>query len=124
MALHRVTITVTDATGGSGTATANSTSTKVVRGWIVGVYLKYTDIPPATSDVTIAGADISPAQAIITVTDANTDGWFHPLHQAQDEDGTDFVGQGVPIIIADRIIVTIAQANNNDGVTATILYED
>ncbi len=124
MALHREEIVVTGTTGGAGTSTANKTSTKVVRGWIVGVYIQYDGSPPATSDVTIVGADITPAQDIITVTDANTDDWFHPLHQAQDESGANLTGQGVPIIVAERIKVTLAQANDDDGVTVTILYEN
>lgn len=123
MTLHRETVTVTGATGGSGVATANKTSTRVVRGWIVAVYLEYTDSPPVTTDVTIEGSEISPAQPVLTLSNANTDGWKFPLHQAQDENGDDLVGQGKPIIIADKIKVTIAQADNNDGVTVTILYD-
>ena len=42
MSLHRETIVVTGTTGGAGISTANATSTKLVRGWIVGIYLEYT----------------------------------------------------------------------------------
>lgn len=123
--IRRETITVTGAAGGAGVATANTTSTVVINGIIRAIYLAYTGSPPAgTTDVTIVGAS-SPALAILTVSDAATDGWFYPMWQADDAaDGSDITNQGTPVVCDDRITVTIAQANNDDGVVATIVYED
>ena len=52
-----------------------------------------------------------------------TDGWFFPVAQSQDQTGTDIIGQGSPILIQDYISVTIAQANDADGVTVTLVFE-
>ena len=123
--IRRETITVTGATGGAGTATANTVTDNPINGTIRAVYLAYTDSPPAgTSDVTVAG-NSSPALAILTVSNGSTDGWRYPMWQADDAaDATDITNHGAPVIVDDRIKVTIAQANNDDGVVATIVYED
>ena len=124
MALQREIITVSGASGGAGTATANTTTSKVIKGWVVAVYLEYTDSPPsATTDVVITEAKVAQPQNILTLTNEATDGWRFPLHQAQDEDGSDLFGAGMPIIVADKIIVTITGANNSDGVVVTLLID-
>jgi len=124
MALHREPITVSGSTGGAGVSTATTTTDKVIRGWITAIYLEYTGSPPAaTTDVTIAEAIVDDPQTILTITNGATDGWYYPLHQAQDETGTDLFGTGMPIIVADKIIATIAQANDDDGVIVTLIYE-
>lgn len=120
--VRRKTITLTGATGGSGSATATTTTDYTIEGVIRAVYVEYTDSPPATTDVTIEGAT-TPAVPILTLTNANTSGWFHPMHQADNTAGSAITNQGMPIAIEDRVSVTIAQANNDDGVTVTIVYE-
>jgi hypothetical protein len=46
------------------------------------------------------------------------------MNQAVIADGTDITNQGAPIVVAgDDIVVTLAQANNDDGVTVVIDYE-
>lgn len=122
--INRITVTVTGATGGAGVATANTTSSELVEGTIRGVYLAYTDSPPAgTTDVTIAEAYNSPAAAILTVSNAATDAWFYPMAQACNQAAATITNQGAPIVVKDYLKVTIAQANNDDGVVATIVYE-
>lgn len=124
MAIRRETISATGATGGAGVATASAVSTHPISGHICGVYLAYLDSPPAgTTDVTVAGTT-TPAVPILTVANAATDGWFYPMAQAKNQSGTDITGMGLPIAIEDYITVTIAQANNGDGVTATIIWDD
>lgn len=86
------------------------------------VYLDYLDSPPGTTDVTVAEATNSPAMPILTVTDAATAGWFQPLAQAESTAGAAFTGQAMGIAVNDYVSVTIAQANDGDGVTATIVY--
>jgi len=114
---------VTGAAGGAGAATANASSARPVIGVIHAVYLAYTSSPPGTTDVTIAEANNSPAITVLTVTNAATDGWFHPMAQAQNQTAADITNQGNPIAVSDYIQVTIAQANDDDGVTATIVYD-
>lgn len=125
MAIRRTTVTVTGAAGGAGTATANTTSSVIVNGCINAVYLQYTDSPPgATTDVTIAEAFNSPAMPILTVANAATDGWFFPMAQAVNQANTAISGMGAEIYVADYVKVTIAQANDADGVIATIVWDD
>lgn len=125
MAIQREVITVTGATGGAGVATASAVSTNILIGHIRAVYLEYTDSPPAsTCDVTIVENTNSPAMSILTITDAATDGWFYPMAQADNQAGTDITNQGTPIPVMDYVKVTIAQVNNDDGVTVTIVWDD
>jgi hypothetical protein len=118
------------AAGGAGVATANSTSTVVLRGRVLAAYVKYNHSPPAgTTDVTIATLGTSPsppANTILTITDAATDGWFYPRHTVHDEaaaaityDGTREVHEAPPIL--DKVKVTIAQANAADNVDVWLL---
>jgi hypothetical protein len=125
MAIRRTTITVTGATGGAGAATATANSDAPVCGIIMAVHLAYTDSPPAgTTDVTIAEATNSPAMSVLTVTDGATDGWRFPMAQAVSQAGATLTNQGYPIAVSDYLKVTIAQANDADGVVVTIVYED
>jgi|SaaInl8_200m_RNA_FD_contig_31_801865_length_503_multi_3_in_0_out_0_1 hypothetical protein len=125
MAIRRTQIAVTPAAGGAGVATANAVTPDIVDGIIRGVYLEYTDSPPAgTTDVTIVEKSQDPAVSVLTVTNAATDRWFFPLAQAQNQAAADITNQGAPLAVSDYLKVTIAQANNGDGVTATILWEE
>ena len=122
MSVFRKTITVSDATGGVGVATANATSDGLINGIITRIYLEYIDSPPAaTTDVTIVEATNDPAQTILTMTDAATDGWFPPMDAGVDEAGGAIL-QYMPIAVNDKIKVTITGANNGDGVVVTLVY--
>lgn len=124
MAIRRETISATPAAGGAGVATVYAVSNHVIEGIIKAVHLAYLDSPPGTTDVTIAEANTSPAMPILTVSNAAADGWFYPMAQADNQAGADITNQGAPIAVADYVKVTIAQANNGDGVTATIVWDD
>ena len=123
--IRRLSIAVTGAVGNDGEATANTTTDNPINGVIRAIHLTYVGSPPAgTTDVTVAGAT-APALAILTKSDAATNGWFYPMHQAQASVGaTNIVNQGALVVVDDRIKVTIAGANNADGVTAVVVYED
>ncbi len=126
MSTKRLRITVSGTTGGAGTATANTTSTEVINGRITAIGLQYTGGPPATTDVAIievGESNIRPDKPILTVSNASTSGWFHPLAQAVDQTESDITNQGTPITVNGLIKVTVSQANNDDGVIATIEYE-
>ena len=125
MAIQRAVANVTGAAGGAGVATAFALTDKPVDGEVIGVHLAYKDSPPAgTTDVSIVEANASPAQTVITVSDAATDGWFYPLASAKDQAAAAITNSGRPIRVADTLKVTIAQANDGDGVTATIVFDD
>jgi len=123
MAIRRETLTVSPTTGGAGVSTLNATTLHMVKGYIRAIHLDYLDSPPATTDVVVAGAT-APAITILTATDLTTDAWFYPMHQAVNNANTAITGMGTPIAIDDYVKVTISQANDGDGVTATILYDD
>lgn len=116
--------------GGVGVSTANATTSINIIGTITAVYVKYNGSPPAgTTDVTIATQGTSPAppaNTILTLTDAATDGWFYPRHQVHDEagggvtyDATNEVYEAVQV--HDKITVTIAQANDGDSADVWLL---
>ena len=124
MAVRWTQVSATGATGGAGVATANATTSMPINGYIRAVYLTYLDSPPgATTDVTIEGVQ-APKVPVLTVTNAATDGWFYPMAQADNQAGADITGMGAPIAISDYVKVTIAQANDGDGVTMTLYWDD
>ena len=69
------------AVGNNGVATVNADSSIPVEGEIVGVYVKYNDAPPAaTTDILITTkVTNAPAETILAIADAATDGWFYPV---------------------------------------------
>jgi hypothetical protein len=122
MVQQRYKIEVTGAAGGAGVATATANSDEAIYGWITAVHLEYVGTPPATTDVVIVEAFNDPPQPVLTASNQATDKWFNPLAQAQGVDGVD-ISPGVPIIVADIIKATISGADNDDGVTVTLVVE-
>lgn len=125
MAIQRATISATGATGGAGVATVTGTSTRVINGHIIAVYVEYLDSPPAgTTDVTIQEATNSPAVLVLTIANAATSGWFYPRAAAVNTANTAITDSGALIGVSDYIEATIAQANDADGVNVTVVYDD
>lgn len=125
MAIRRTSITASPAAGSSGAATVTVNSVTPIDGEIIAVHLAYLDSPPAlTTDVTLVEIGVSPAQTILAVANAATDGWFYPMAQAKNQAGSDISGMGRPIHVSGNVALTIAQADANDGVTATIVWKD
>lgn len=125
MAIKRTQVTASPSAGGAGTSTATANTSVPIEGEILAIHLAYLDSPPAgTTDVTIAEAGPTPQQTILTVANAATDGWFYPMAQAKNTAATDISGMGRPLKTACNLSVTIAQANDGDGVTATIMWDD
>jgi hypothetical protein len=60
---------------------------------------------------------------ILTVTNAATDGWFHP--RAAEVDQSAAVTSTYSLIsVNDMVKATITGANDDDGVTVTVRWED
>lgn len=110
------------AVGGNGVATVNSTTGSPVSGIIYGVYVKYNDACPATTDVVIATAgNAAPAFTLLTLTNKNTDGWFFPRISTQDLLGVDVnINSDYPVI-EDNLKVTVTGANAADNVDVWLL---
>lgn len=119
------------AAGGAGVATANATSSIIIKGRVLSVYLEYLDSPPAgTTDVTVATAGVSalPAATILAITNSATDTVYYPRVAVHDTTGTGVTYDGTneiyePQYIHDKVTVTIAQANNGDSVNAYLVIE-
>jgi hypothetical protein len=124
MAVRRTTLTATGATGGAGAATATATTQIPIDGEILAVHLAYLGTPPVTTDVTLVEGGVTPSQTILSIANAATDGWFYPMAQAKNTSGTDITGMGRELYVGGNLTLTIAQANDTNGVTATILWED
>lgn len=119
------------AVGGNGVATANADSGIVVSGRVVAVGLVYLDSPPAgTTDVVVAtkGSE-GPAQTILSLANAATNGWFYPRVGTVSTAGAAMLyagggtAVGEPLAIADVVNVKIEQANAGDGVNVWLLME-
>lgn len=112
---YKVTATVA---GADGSATGSGTSTQVVNGRLLAVYIDYTT-QPSTTDVTIAtvGKSPAPARTLLTVASANADGWFYPRVALQDTSGAALVyaDGGEPLVdvqpVDDHVVVTVAEGN-------------
>ncbi len=123
-----VSINTGDTSGGSGSSTANNTSSHVVVGQICSIGVTYNGSPPASTDVVIATAgNNGPALTLLTLTNANSDGWFHVRHKVDDESGADITYDGSnevyeKVCVADNIKVTVSQANDDDSVDVVVVY--
>lgn len=112
------------AAGGAGVATANASSRTPLVGEVVGIYIKYNDSPPVTTDVTIKTVGTSPAPPtynLLVVTDSATSGWFYPQVQVHTTAGALIAGEYRSLLVHDYINVVIAQANNADNVDIWLL---
>jgi hypothetical protein len=114
--------------GGAGASTNNNTSSHVVVGQICSVGVTYNDSCPASTDLVIATAgNNGPALTILTLTNANTNGWFHPRHVIDDETGADITYDGTEevydkVCIADNLKITVDDANDGDSVDVVVVY--
>src|SRR3990167_7534703 len=101
------------AAGADGVATANTDSAIVLRGAVLGLYVRYNDSPPAgTTDITIATkGSRAPALTLLTIANAATDGWFWPRVQVHTTAGAAITATYDYAAIDDKINVNIAQAN-------------
>lgn len=124
MAIRRATISAVSATGGAGTATATGYSDRPITGYIIAVHVSYQDSPPATTDVTIAEAVASPAVSVLTLSNANTSGWFFPRAAGVNQSGTAITNSNEKIAVSDMLSVVIAQANDGDGAVVTVIYDE
>lgn len=110
--------------GGAGVSTNNNTHTVKTMGLVAAIYVQYNDNPPATSDVTVATLGTSPsapALTLLSVSNAATSGWFFPRAlEHLNTDGTALTSHTY-MPLADKVKVTLAQANDGDSVDVWLL---
>ena len=114
------------AAGADGVATANTDSAIVLRGAVLGLYVRYNDSPPAgTTDITIATkGSRAPALTLLTIANAATDGWFWPRVQVHTTAGAAITATYDYAAIDDKINVNIAQANASDSIDVWLVMDD
>ena len=106
------------AAGGAGAATATGRTTEPVVGIVLGIYIKYNDTPPVTTDVTIRGKGTSPNVPLVNIMTAGntaTDAMYYPKAATYDIAGAAIAAQYVSPAVADIVEVVIAQANDGDS---------
>ena len=79
------------------------------------------------SSVSISSGNNGPALTILTLTNANSDGWFHPRHVVDNNAGADIEyadGYSVhdKVCVADNLKLTVSQANDDDSVDIVVVY--
>lgn len=112
------------AAGGAGVATNNTTSSTVLVGEVLGIYVSYKDAPPATTDVTVKALGTTPSAPtynLLALVNKNTSGWFYPLIQVCDTTGTPIAATYDHLMLHDYINVSIAGANNADSVDVWLM---
>jgi len=117
-----------DSGGADASGDATATTTNPVNGIIRGIELVYDSGSDAGTDVVIKEEGISSDQTILSVSNANTSGWFYPYNYAEDTGGTDLTYDGthkiaVPFFVARRISITVADQTENKSVVAYIYVE-
>lgn len=120
--IQRVTIDVTSA-GSDGSAVGNTDSPQI-QGEILAVHLAYTG-QPSTADVTLKM--VSPEQTILTVGNANSNGWFYPRVAVQDNLGAGVTFDGTneayePFPVHGKLNLAVAEGNDEGTVRAEVLY--
>lgn len=105
--IDRIRLTAT-VTGSAGSATGSAATGRPIFGRVRAVYVDYTS-QPATTDVTIKAT--GPDQPILTLTNANTDGWFQPRVLSDDTSGADLTGVYDTITVSGPLSVSVAQGD-------------
>lgn len=122
--IRRTSVVVT-AAGSAGAATGSGRTPLPVHGRIIAIHLDYSAGAPATTDVTITESANSPALPVLAVANNATDGWYHPVHQADNSlTGADLTNAAVPVFAADHLLVSVAQANDTNTVTVTVIWSE
>jgi hypothetical protein len=119
---EKVTVTTT---GVDGSAEGTADTRRPLCGELVAVYVDYIT-QPATTDVTIATKN-APVKTLLTLTSANTDGWFYPRYVVHGETGTALTGTAggdrTRHPIDDYVTVTVAQGDDPGSVDVYLLIE-
>jgi hypothetical protein len=116
--IDRVDLTATT-TGAAGSAAGSATTGQPIRGRVRAIYVDYVS-QPATTDVVIKAT--GPDQTILTLTNANTDGWFYPRRVIDTTAGAAAAGVYDAFAVAGNLNVTVAQGDAG-SVAVTILVE-
>lgn len=116
--MDRIQLTATT-TGVAGSATGTATTANPIFGRVWAVHVDYIT-QPATADVILKAT--GPDQTILTLTNANTDGWFYPRRVVDTTAGAAAAGVYDTFAVHGNINVAVAQGDAG-SVVVTILVE-
>ena len=116
-------------TAGAGTGMANTSTSTRVDGRVAGIYVRYNDSCPNTTDVVIKTVGTSPAvpsKTFLTLTNKNADSLFMPRLVPQGVDGANLAALTAcePVAIFDYVNISIDGANTADSVDVWFLLEE
>ena len=106
-------------TGTAGSATGSGTTSRPVNGMIAAIKVDFTS-QANTADTTIVDGM---GQAILTLTNVNTDGWYYPHPEIQDPAGADINKHTCPFVVDSYITASVAQSNAG-SVQITLLVNE
>lgn len=106
-------------TGTAGSATGSGTTTRPVNGVIMAIKVDYTS-QAATADTTIVDGL---GQALLTLTDTNTDGWFYPHPEIHSPTGSAINKHTCPFVCDSYVTASIAQSNAGSAQITLLVNE-
>lgn len=111
-------------TGSAGSAIGLLTTSRPLNGRLQGVYIDYVT-QPATCDVTIkTTGNAAPSQTLLTLTNANSDGWFYPRPLLCNTSGVSLITTNEEFVIDDYIQVDVAQGDAGSVVVTLLIEKD
>lgn len=122
MVIEKHTLKVTT-TGSAGTATGES-SLALPIGRLVGLYLNFHASAPSTTDTIISSPGNPASKTILTLTNINTDAWYFPKEQDDNDVGAAVSGSYSDPLIHSNLLIALAQADAlTDALEATIYLD-
>jgi len=108
-------------TGSAGSA-SGSGSLALPLSELVAVHLNFHSSAPSTTDTTIKATGNPLELTILTLTNVNTDAWYYPKVQDDDDVGAAITGAYSDPVIHNKILnIDLAQCDSlTDAVVATI----
>ena len=119
--IQKYTFSQLTASGSAGAAVGTVTSSRPLVGYVQAIHLNYGGTP-TTTDVTIA-TEHSPTMTLLSVSNNVTDGWYYPRTALQNTAGGVVDYMPAPMPICDYVQATVAQADDDDTLDVTVLFE-
>ncbi len=107
MSICQLIVVTVETTGVAGSA-AGSTTTDLIHGELVDVYLDY-GAAPATTDVTIAYA--ARGGNILAIANSSTDAFVAPRQKLVDNANAAITNSHAPFLLNDRLVISVAQSD-------------
>ena len=73
---------------------------------------------------TLGTSPYPPAYTLVTKANSATAAWYYPRVQVCDTSGSAIANEYTPLLIFDKVKVTIAQANVGDSIDVWLLLDD